>query len=112
MAGWQIISLIVLGVVLVGGTVLACLNETLFEWLMLGGLSIALVAALVVFIPAANRDQARWEAWCVSQGGRVDDHTSTTVVTTVSGDGKPGVGVGSETTYYCLSADGGVLDVR
>ncbi len=30
----------------------------------------------------------------------------------VGANGKPGVGVNSDTTYYCLTADGRILDVR
>jgi hypothetical protein len=61
----------------------------------------------------AIRQQHAWENWCKSQGGHVTDHTSTATVVTINpANGQPGVGVGSDTTYYCLSADGRVLDVQ
>lgn len=112
MTAWQIWTLVALGVLLVGGAVFAHFNEALVEWLMIGGLSIGFAGLLVIAIPAWNRDHNQWQAWCRDHGGHVADHTDTTVVTTVSGNGQPGVGVGSSTTYYCLSADGRVLDVR
>jgi hypothetical protein len=72
----------------------------------------AIVAVLAVVIPIAVRDQERWEAWCVGQGGSVDSHTDSQVVSTINAQGKPSVGVTSNTTYYCLTPDGRILDVR
>jgi hypothetical protein len=109
---WQIVTLVVLGLVLAGGIAYGYLADRLFEWIVCGGPLIAVVACLVIFIPIWHDQQQQWEQWCRDQGGHVTDHTSTTVVTTVGSNGLPGVGVGSETTYYCLSADGRVLDVR
>lgn len=68
----------------------------------------ALALILGITIPLAIRSQNSWEAWCADQGGHVTD--SAQVVTTVSGSGKVGTGV--STTYYCLSADGRILDVQ
>jgi hypothetical protein len=112
MAVWQIITLAALVVVLLGGSVLARANDALPEWLLAGGLCIALAGFLVVAIPIMNADQARWEQWCHAQGGHVTDHTDTTTVVTIGANGQPAIGSGSSTTYYCLTADGRVLDVR
>jgi len=71
------------------------------------------VAGLGVAIPEAALAQHDWEHWCKDQGGHVTDHTDTTVVTTINpGNGQPGVGVGSSTTYYCLTTDGRILDIK
>ena len=76
------------------------------------GIFAVLAILAAILIPLAIKDQNRWETWCVGQGGHVTDHTSTTVTTTVAGNGQVGTGVGSETTYYCLSADGRILDIQ
>lgn len=71
----------------------------------------ALVGLIVWLFFLAADDQAEWEAWCRSQEGHVVDTTDTSTVVTFT-NGKPGVGVASNTTYYCLSADGRILDIR
>lgn len=72
-------------------------------------LPLLIIAAV---IPFAIRDQNRWEQWCTDQGGHVTDHTESTVSTVVGANGQPGVAVGTSTTYYCLSADGRILDIQ
>lgn len=64
-----------------------------------------LVLAVLIFVATKQDDE--WRAWCQSQGGHV---TSTTKTDIVFVDGKSGTS--SSTTYFCLTADGRVLDVR
>lgn len=68
-------------------------------------------AALDVAQAESVQGENAWRDWCTSQSGRVVDHTETTT-TTVIVNGKPGVAVGTNTTLYCLSADGRILDIR
>lgn len=75
---------------------------------LIGALVVACVATLAILIPIGIRQQNAWEEWCRGQGGHVTSHDET--VTTVGGNGKVGVGV--STTYFCLSADGRVIDVQ
>lgn len=70
------------------------------------------VALMVVFGYFAIKDHNEWEAWCKSQGGHVVDHTDVNTVVVVGGNGKPGVGTSTNSTSYCLTADGRILDVR
>ena len=77
----------------------------------------ALVVALigvVVLVVLGGDDFQAWAVWCGEQGGRVADQHSTGVGYSY-GNGQAGSGgvvVTSSTTYFCLSPDGGVLDVR
>lgn len=68
----------------------------------------ALVGVLIWFIPLSIREQQAWVDWCISQDGHVDDDTKT--ITTYDAKGRPTFG--SSTTYYCLSDDGRILDIR
>jgi hypothetical protein len=70
------------------------------------------IVALVVLALMAYRQRGAWKDWCHEQGGRVDESTHVNAVTTVSSNGGVGVGLSSDTTYFCLSADGKVLDVK
>jgi hypothetical protein len=47
-----------------------------------------------------------------AQGGHTDSHTSTSVVTTVNANGTTGVGTATNTTTYCLTSDGRIIDVQ
>lgn len=75
-------------------------------WRLAGFLAMILVIVGVIFL--AVQEHGRWTRWCNAQGGHVVDHTTT--VTTFNSEGKPGVG--SNTTYYCLNADGGIIDIE
>lgn len=82
-------------------------------------IEIALVAAGVAFagfgifaIVQSDNEQKAWEQDCLSRGGHVVDSTKTSTVTTVTANRKPGVGIGTTTTHFCLSADGRVLGIK
>lgn len=75
-------------------------------WLWLG--AAALLGFTIWAVVVDSHETAAWEAWCHSQGGRVEENTKT--ITTVSSNGKPGFG--TETTRYCLTSDGRILGVR
>lgn len=73
----------------------------------------AFIAVVVVAIPFliyfAVVQHNQWVDWCESQGGHVIDHT--THSTGISADGKSTTTT-SNTTYYCLNADGGIIDIE
>lgn len=71
----------------------------------------ACFVGLVWICILAVRQHNEWEKACRDKGGEVLSHTSTGTVTTVSGDGKIGVGTTSDTTYYCV-IDGKVVDIQ
>lgn len=75
------------------------------------GVGVAVVALVAIFIFALKQHN-RWVDWCHSQGGHVIDHTTSTTVTTFDSKGNPHVGVGSNTTYYCLNESGGIIDIE
>lgn len=114
MIAWQWVVMILLALILVGGSVWASFGDAdrWVLWGLCGILPILLAGFFVVAIPTWNADQARWEQWCHAQGGHVTDSTTTTTVVTVGANGNPGVGTGSSTTYFCLSANGRILDIR
>jgi hypothetical protein len=111
-SAWQWVVLPILAVVLICWIAYGLLGDEPGIHIVMSVLIVGSAAAMVIFIPLANHEHDRWVAWCKDQGGHVTDHTSTNVVSTVGADGKPGMGVSSETTYYCLTADGRVLDVQ
>lgn len=57
----------------------------------------------------AVQQHNEWVSWCESQGGHVIDHT--THSTGLSADGKSTTTT-SDTTYYCLNSDGGIIDIE
>lgn len=77
----------------------------------ISGLCAVLVGACVWLIVVAGNEHEEWVKWCQGNGGHVDSHTDTTTTTTIV-NGKPAVGVGTSTTYYCLSPDGRIWDIR
>lgn len=89
-------------------------TEPVTDWIVdhiwplgLGAFAVALAGGITWLIIALGDEHARRAAWCERENGHVIDSTATTV--TVGAKGQPGVGV--STTYYCLSADGRLLDV-
>lgn len=58
------------------------------------------------------QDQNNWEAGCKSQGGHIDDVTKNGVGTGIDSKGQVISTVTSETTYFCLSADGKILGIK
>lgn len=75
-------------------------------WKMPALIAVLLIAVGGIIVYAVRAD-ARWVAWCESQGGHVlrDTKWITTYV-----DGK--VGSASTTTTYCLTADGRILGIQ
>lgn len=69
-----------------------------------------IVLAIPVAIFYAAKDQERWENWCHSQGGHVKETNHTVTTYNYQKPGQPSYG--TDTTYYCLSSDGRVLDVK
>src|ERR1700742_2423619 len=65
-----------------------------------------IVAVFTVGIPIYARAQHAYATWCAGQGGHVDSHTSTNVVPVVNSSGGVSVGVATNTTTYCITADG------
>lgn len=80
------------------------------NWPMVGlvvGLIVVITVAIIFIVKGHNE----WQSWCVSQGGHVVDQTSTGTIVTVT-NGKVGTGVSSQTTYYCISATGTIIDIE
>lgn len=67
------------------------------------------VLALIIL---TIQEHNRWVDWCVSQGGRVDSSTSYSLQSTVNANGQPGTTTVSHTTYYCLTDDGRIIDIK
>lgn len=72
-------------------------------------LVVAVVVALAILIPMAVDEKNRWEQWCRDQGGHVVEDTDVFNTVNVNTNGQPGVGIGFNTDYYCLSSDGRIL---
>jgi hypothetical protein len=82
---------------------------------IVGKIIATLIAACLLFVCAIpylmyadGKDYDAWAAWCAEQG---DTHIDKSTSTGVMPAGKTVV-VTSDTTYYCLSSDGRLLDVR
>lgn len=69
---------------------------------------VGVVGFIVWAVVQGSHESKQWAMWCESRGGHVieKDHA----VTVVGGNGK--VGVGTDTTWYCLTDDGRILGVR
>lgn len=63
-------------------------------------------------INTSINQQAAWEAWCVDSGGRVDSTSKTSTGTGIGNNGQPITTTSTTTTYYCLTEDGRILDIR
>lgn len=81
------------------------MDKELKLMLSIGAVALLAIAGLCYW---AQQDQDRWEAGCRARGGHVDSSTATG--TGISTSGKPVVS--TTTTYYCLTADGRILEVR
>lgn len=57
---------------------------------------IAIIAAIVIIFAISQHND--WKASCEKRGGHVSSHTNW------NGD--------SDTTYYCLNDNGGIIDIR
>lgn len=67
---------------------------------------------IVVMLPLIAKEHADWVAWCEQQNGHVVDDTNTSTGTGFTPNGQPVVTTSSSTTYYCLSPEGGIIDIR
>lgn len=81
-------------------------GQGLAEYALVAAL-IGIIAIVVVILLSGDNFQ-EWAVWCGEQGGRVADQHATGLGSAGSG----GVVVTSSTTYFCLSPDGGILDIR
>lgn len=79
------------------------------DWFpILTALGILAVSGLVVWLIVLGvQEHARWEQWCWDEGGRVDKSTSLGIGYV---DGKQVTT--TDTTYYCLTDDGRILDIE
>ena len=76
-------------------------------------IGIALVVIALPFgIYFAAKEHAQWTAWCQSQGGHVVDHTTSSPTVSYDSKGQPVVGTTTDTTYYCLNEEGGIIDIK
>ena len=66
------------------------------------------VLVVIILSVAYVHEHHKWERWCEGQGGHVKSHTSWS--TGVDSNGK--TVQTSDTTYYCLNADGGIIDIE
>lgn len=71
--------------------------------LLLAFFAIILIPVVII----SMKQQQEWESWCVSQNGHVDKVTKW--ATGVSGKSTTTT---STTTYFCLTSDGRILDIR
>lgn len=74
-------------------------------WCTVGLLAFGL-AMWPLLVWAHHRDVA-YDQWCRAQGGHVATDTRTTTVSTGRG-----VGIGTSSTDFCLSDQGGIIDIR
>lgn len=79
---------------------------------MIPSLALVFIGGLAFAIPMAIRESHAYDVWCREQGGRVDSHTSTSVVPVVNANGSVGVGTATNTTTYCLTPDGRIIDIQ
>lgn len=68
---------------------------------------VAFAGVVVWLIVLGVQEHARWEKWCWDEGGRVDKNTS---LGHGYVDGK--YVTTTDTTYYCLTDDGRILDIK
>lgn len=74
------------------------------ELIFIGGMVLVAIFFTLVWV----HQHHKWERWCEDQGGHVKSHTSWS--TGVDSNGK--TVQTSDTTYYCLNADGGIIDIE
>jgi hypothetical protein len=77
-----------------------------------GGLMALIVAAVAVCVWMGIRSDNDYAAWCQSKGGHVSTSTSYGSGVGVSSKGGVTPVVTSSTTYYCLTSDGRIIDIR
>jgi hypothetical protein len=106
---WILVAALLVG--LIAGAVAWFFAQD-FEPAIPAGLALFLVGGLAFAIPMGIREDHSYQVWCAAQGGHTDSHTSTSVVTTVNANGTTGVGTATNTTTYCLTSDGRIIDVQ
>lgn len=78
----------------------------------IGALIIAVMALVVVAFVMGAKEQAKWEAGCKEMGGHIIKDTDTHTSYSYDSKGKMTPHTTTDTTYYCLNENGGILDVR
>lgn len=73
---------------------------------------LAVIGLIVWLVIVAVKEQERWEQWCFDQGGRVDSTSQWIPQTTYDSKGTPHTTTSVHYTYYCLTEDGRLLDVK
>jgi hypothetical protein len=77
------------------------------------GVGVGVLAVLLGWLIYMGVQQDnRWDASCTHRGGFVRSHTSTNPGVGIGSGGKVVPVVTSDTTTFCLSADGRILDIR
>lgn len=91
-------------------------RDDLVSWgkIIFGFVAIALVVGFFFWAVHKSLDQHKaWVQWCHDQSGYVHDKTETHVGTGINpSNGQPVTTTSTSTTYYCLSEDGRILDIR
>ena len=70
--------------------------------------ALVVVAFFIAVVVYQVRQQQEWEDWCYDQGGRVKDVTKYNSGWSTSGE----YVTTGDTTYFCITNDGRLLDVR
>ena len=80
----------------------------------MGAIIAAVVLLLVLLIGAVSAEIAEWTTWCEAQGGHVLTDTDYHTGIGYGGGGNGGVVVTttSTTDRYCLSPEGGIIDIQ
>ena len=65
--------------------------------------SVLAFAALAWFVVVSMAEQERWEDWCHAQGAHVDRTSEIVFI---------GRDPSTNYTYYCLTSDGKILDIK
>jgi hypothetical protein len=91
------------------------IRDLLEDWpgrIMLA-ITVLVIAGAAVIIPLAIKEHERWVEWCtVEMGGRIDQTSHQRVQSTVNANGQPGTTVVTDTTHYCLTDDGRIIDIK
>lgn len=71
------------------------------------------VIGFVVLLWFAFTKHQEWVSWCENEmNGRIVKDTDTSVGTGIDANGNPTTVTTTDTTYYCLNEDGGIIDIR
>lgn len=75
-------------------------------------MTVTVVAVLVFLGWAVVEGDKQFRAECARKGGVTRTHTEYGTGTTVTGNGQIGTTTTTSTTYFCLTPDGRILDIR